>query len=843
MPAAELSRAETHRRTGSCPPSTRRFHCHRTLYATQRDVQPPHYSFDPAALLAKSIQWHLEYLYRGSSFVANPTQQLSTALGQYRGRSTSCKQFGSRSRLRVSSAQCIPTAKQRESALFFSRRSTPCSKGSVPSLSSPQRPRPHGATAAAISLLSSTLPATSPLPAFCKQHHKERLIESELEPVPNLIGVRDYSLKGPHAVNRPRSAGGGEAEISTAELYRSGQFPTQMTPSLPHSRRSTTPSLLNSSTPLRSTIPLGESPSSVVGSSAQGFSRESTSSQRTHSRAPLADYIRVGNGTPLFPGEAAAGSHSGASPPSSCDSTSTFSRDSEDLFFDEDTLATTLLQGPAAARCPEATPKQESVQTERLHGKACDAGASGTGRAPTAEARVVGSRFSSDSQDELVRCAGDTISDLSTSFSTLSTNLASCADPGKPAPPAEPQQPSRSTLFLCNGSPTPRHHGNSIDDLLQKIQRLRVQYERSRHQGCSPSVCNHRFPETPLCARSGGTTAHAARFSSLSTFAATMHPHGRCGRSHQHRRRPNACPPSRDSVHRGHCSGCGHSVRHTRLAADSNNGDTGGSRYFFRNCSRCKCCKVSQQRDAVMPIPPIVPRDGALSAPRRGRLQPSSAASSAEPSLQCSPCMSDPFVEPQRIPSYGCPHHSEKAAHSHPLPSGSEEENLCPTDVIDEARARRRLDPYVNDPLLLITLLQGIIKDTRAGPKESENISEKDTAGRASSGATDEEVKALLRALLEEVRKKNAAYTELLRFVHGSDTSPASRPSATEAAHPTRRSVLSPYNSPHPPFTSTPPHATSRCDVAVEMMASPSFPSERSEENSYARRRRGDTVL
>ncbi|TPP45765.1 hypothetical protein CGC21_35780 [Leishmania donovani] len=536
MAASGLNHAAPRRRPGSCPPSTRQLHCIETLYATHRHVPSPHYCFDPDALLAKSIQQQLERLYRGPNADASPRQRPSSASQPHRGRSTNSKQHGSGSQARLSLTQSTPGAKRGESSFSLSRLSTPCSKRLVASLSSPQPQRPHGTTAAAISLLTSTLPEPSQPPAWCRQRGKEEIIENELEPVPNLIGLSDYFMKRPHFVYRPHSTGGGEASTSTADLY-SGWHDldgarchsrTRVTPQLSRSSSSTTPGLPNSSSIRRPTLQFGVLPSSVVRRCAAGFSGQPKPSQRIDTSAPAADHSRGVNGAPLPPGEAAIGVHASEPSSSSRHSASTFFLDSEEVFFDEDPLATQLLQGPEAAKCPATMHAPASEQAAREHERADDPAASGTRAAAALEPLVVESLSSSAAQHALLPRAPETPSDPVASFSSFSTDPASSAAAGQPAAPATPKPPSKSTLFLRKRSPSPWHRCRTIDNLLQKLLRLRVQYERVRHQGHGPcGVCDKSFLEPPL-SRDGSRTLdqfHAVRSAAVFAVAAgTQHP-------------------------------------------------------------------------------------------------------------------------------------------------------------------------------------------------------------------------------------------------------------------------------------------------------------------------------
>ncbi|CAM70098.1 hypothetical protein, unknown function [Leishmania infantum JPCM5] len=841
MAASGLNHAAPRRRPGSCPPSTRQLHCIETLYATHRHVPSPHYCFDPDALLAKSIQQQLERLYRGPNADASPRQRPSSASQPHRGRSTNSKQHGSGSRARLSLTQSTPGAKRDESSFSLSRLSTPCSKRLVASLSSPQPQRPHGTTAAAISLLTSTLPEPSQPPAWCRQRGKEEIIENELEPVPNLIGLSDYFMKRPHFVYRPRSTGGSEASTSAADLY-SGWHDldgarchsrTRVTPQLSRSSSSTTPGLPNSSSIRRPTLQFGVLPSSVVRRCAAGFSGQPKPSQRIDTSAPAADHSRGVNGAPLPPGEAAIGVHASEPSSSSRHSASTFFLDSEEVFFDEDPLATQLLQGPEAAKCPATMHAPASEQAAREHERADDPAASGTRAAAALEPLVVESLSSSAAQHALLPRAPETPSDPVASFSSFSTDPASSAAAGQPAAPATPKPPSRSTLFLRKRSPSPWHRCRTIDNLLQKLLRLRVQYERVRHQGHGPcGVCDKSFLEPPLYACSKSAATQGKCFSSLSTFAGTVRSHSRRGRTQQQGRQPHARPVSRGSQRSGLCSGCGHSAPHIRSAVDVGNGDQDASLHLFRGFRRCECCEVLLPHDTVVPVPPTVPRNGASLTPRRGRRGPSSVASPAAPPRQRSTRMSDPFAAARPMPSYYCPCHSETASHRRPSARRSEEGDRCREGVRDEAGARAALDLDAKDHLLL-KLLRRIGKDIRAGQKGSEASTAEDTASRTTSGATDRGVEALLRALREEVHMDDATYAELLRELHGSGLSPVAGSSAASSAEPTHTVVLFPHSMPHPPFA-PPHHTTGCCDAAVATMASPPSPPEVNAENNHA---------
>lgn len=698
-----------------------------------------------------------------------------------------------------------------------------------------------------MSLLTSTLPAPSQPSACCRQRRKEELIESELEPVPNLIGLGDYFMKRPHFVYRPRSTGGGEASTSTEDLYNGGHdldgaschSRTRGTPQLPRSFSSTTPVLQHRSSIRGPTLPLGVPPSSAVRRRAAGFSGQSRPSQRTDTGAPAADHNRGVNGAPSSPGEAAGGVHAGEPSSSSRHSASTFSLDSEDVFFDEDPLAAQLLQGPEAAKCPATMHTPASVQAAREHERVDDQAASGTRAAPALEPLVVESLSSSAAQHALVPRAPETPSDPVASFSSFPTDPTSSAAAGQSAAPATLQPPSRSTLFLRQRSPSPWDRRRTIDNLLHKLLRLRVQYERARHQGHGPcGVCDKNFREQPLYARSRGAAAQGERFSSPAIFAATVRPHSRRGCTQQQRQQPHARPASRASQRSGLCSGCGHCAPHIRSALDVCSADQDVSLPLFRGyrrCECCECCEVLLPHNAAVPMPPTVPRDGASLAPRQGRRRPSSATPPAAPPRQRSSRMPDPFAAPRPTPSYWSPYHSETASHRRPSARRSEGGDSCRGDVRDEARAQRELDLNADDYSFLIKLVRGIGKDIRAEQKGSEASTAEDTACRATSGATDRGVEALLRALREEARMYDATYAELLRVLHGSGQSRVSGSSAASASELTSTAVVSPYNIPHSPFVAPPRHAAERCDAAVATMASPPSPPEMNVENHHAR--------
>ncbi|KAG5497961.1 hypothetical protein GH5_02757 [Leishmania sp. Ghana 2012 LV757] len=801
MAAPGPHQAAQYQRPGSCaPPARQRLHG-ATLPVMHSSACFARYSFDPGRLLTQSIQEQLDRLYQRPKFDAGPRQQLPGRFRSYREKWMRSDRRKCRSRLWSSSAELRPDIPRHESSVLPSPVSTPSSTHLVSSLPSTQCLRPRRATATATPLFTSTLPAPSESTAWSQQRRKENLVENGLEPVQNLIGLDSYFAQHPNLAYRPLSAIGGGARAFAADpcsgLHLDGagsRCGTRGRRQLPGSSSPPVPVFQSSSSVRRPGQPIGAHPRSVARARAARFSGQPKLFRRAAS-IPKPSSGRSG-------------------------SASTFSVDNEDLFFDEDPLATEPRQTPETERYTAEARTAAFMQRGREDGKTGAQAASSAWVMPVPPPLDMVS-LSFSAQHPVKPRASKTAAGPGAALNPCAKKAARSAAAGRPTAPGTIQPPCTREAVDLKRPCSPRHRYRAVKNLFEQVLRLRARYERAVRQGpCPCGVCDGSFLASSPHARRTAPAAQGVCPPS-STGATTVRTHGRLRPAHLHGRPLHPRPVSRD-VHSSRLSDdFGQSAPDICGTADLGERDADINALLLLVRSRCD---ASIPGDAVAPAPPSVPRDGSSSGSRRGRPWSSSAAPPHVPLSQRSSWMSESSAAPLSIPLYCSPYRGKKAVHGRLFASVSEGRNVGRIKMRSTAGAPRRLDEDANDHRSLTQLLRRVLRDIRVGRKRSNRLSAKDASSGAASGAPHHDVTALLQALREELHLDDVAYAVLLRVLHGNVGGPVTGTAAaekTELVSPTHTAFMFSRQIVRPPLAPQPPHPAGRCDVVMGTMADP----------------------
>ncbi|KAG5473186.1 hypothetical protein CUR178_03105 [Leishmania enriettii] len=794
--------AAQYRGPGSCaPPARQRLHG-ATSPVMHSSANFARYSFDPGRLLTQSIQEQLDRLYQRPQFDAGPRQQLPGRFRCYGEKWMRSDLRKCRSRLWSSSAELRPDIPRDESSVLPSAVSTPSSTHLVSSLPSTQCLRPRRATATATPLLTSALPAPSESTASSQQLRKEDLVENGLEPVQNLIGLDSYFAQHPNLAYRPLSAVGGGARAFAADpcsgLRLDGvrsRCGTRGRRQLPGSSSPPVPVFQPSSSDRRPGLPIGAHPRSVACARAARFSAQPKLFRRAAS-IPKSTSGRSGG------------------------STSTFSVDNEDRFFDEDPLATDMKQTPEMGGYTEETRTVAFMQAGRQDEKT-GAPAALSARAMPVPRPLDMASLSFSARHPIKPRASRTATGPGVVLNPCAKKAARSAAAGMPTAPGTIQPPCTREAADLKRPCSPPHRYRAVMNLFEQVLRLRAWYERAVRQGpCPCGVCDSSFLASSPRARRTAPAAQGVCPPS-STGATTVRTHGRLRRVHLHGRPLHPRPVSRD-VHSSRLSDdCGRSEPDIRGTADLGERDADMNALLSLVRSRCG---ASIPGDAAVPAPPSVPRKSSLSGSRRGRPWSSSAAPPHVPLRQRSSWMSESSAAPLSTPLYCSPYRSKKAVHGRLFTLVSEGRNVGRIKVRDTAGAPSRLNEDANDHRSLAQLLRSVLRDIRAGRKRSNRLSAKGASSGAASGAPHHDVAALLQALREELHLNDVAYAALLRVLHGSVGGPVPGiPAAekTESVSPTRTAFTLSRQIVRPPLAPQPPHPAGRCDVVMGTMADP----------------------